>query len=262
MNDLQTTETTEEVTDEGNLLPNDQRVADMNAEIRKLGRESGSGAEALPKLGLRVIRWAKDGLMDDKGAARTAYEMYRDSDTRRRNITQPKGSINTQVSKVNSFRTLGLNKVFDGEAEMNRAVEIGKKLLENGEKIIDVYAAYVKVARMLNDREEADGVPTDEELTACFLPKEKAEVTTKDIIQKTRDVLEDLITGERKDGNTCQDQEVIDAVGKLDEWLARIVLQDEMDAMAAKLAAMGYEFNVQRAEPINVTPVLQLTRAA
>ena len=261
MNDLQTQTDTDdsEATSTGNLLPNDQRVADMNAEIRKLGREAGTGAEALPKLGLRVLRWAKDGLMDDKGSSRAAYEMYRDSDTRRRSVTQPKGSLNSQVSKVNSFRTLGLNKDIDGEADMNRAVEIGKKLLEDGEKIIDVYAAYVKTARMLNDRKPEQGEVTDDELKACFLPAEKKELTVADIIQKNRDILEDLITGERKDGNTCQDQEIIDAVGKLDEWLAKLTLQSEMDALRAKLNAMGMSIHV---EPVSITPVLQLVHQA
>ena len=264
MNEVTTTienDDDNDVTSAGNGV-NDQRVTDMNAEIRKLGREAGTGAESLPKLGLRTIRWAKDGLMDDKGAARAAYEMYRDSDTKRRNVTQPKGSLNAQVSKLNSFRTAGLNKDFDAEAEMNRAVEIGKAFLESGEKIIDVYAAYVKVARMFSDRKPEQGSPTDDELKACFLPAEKKELTVAEIIQKARDGLEDLATGERKDGNSCQDQEVLDAIGKLDDWLNKMMLQSEMDALRAKLNAMGMNINIEptscgEAQP--VTPTIFLT---
>ena len=204
-------------------LSNDQRFNDFIKRARKYGADAAAGADSLPKLALDLTRMSKDGVIDldaNKKAIHEIYDVYWNSRVKKGVHTQGKEGRIAQVSKLKAFHTLGGNTSFDGEEVLNRAVVLYKEMLDAEIKLKSVYAAYVDVARMANDyKSDTNSEPSDDDIKAAMLPKDKDAPTVADVIQKNRDILEALITGERKDGLTCQDQEIIDAVGKLDEWL-------------------------------------------
>ena len=259
------TQTIEADEDNGDTtsMSNDQRYNDFVKRVRKYGSEAAAGADSLPKLALDLTRMSKDGVIDletNKKAIHELYDIYWAKRAKAVHSQTKEGRI-AQVSKLKAFHTLGGNTSFDGEEVLNRAVRLYKDMRDAEIKLKSVYAAYVDVARMANDYQPANGntEPTDDDIKAAMLPKDKDAPTVADVIQKNRDILEALITGERKDGLTCQDQEVIDAVGKLDEWLAKLTLQAEMDALTARLC-MG--FTLTPANPQPAAPVLQIAYSA
>lgn len=231
-------------------LTNDKRFNDFIKEARGYGKDTALGADALPKLAISVVRAAKDGILDldtNKDCLKQVYGAYWSQRSNKRYSihAQGKESQGAQVSKIKQHYLLGKNQLFDGEELMDRAVKMYHDKLTSSEvKLKPVYAAYTDVARMANDWKATNGAtaPSDEEIEACFYPKEKAEKTLTDVIQHISDLLTDLITGDRKDGIACQDTEISDANDQLRNWLAKMALAAELDAyraQAAKFKAAG-----------------------
>ena len=220
---------------------------DFNKDVRALGRDAGRGVDALPKLGLRLIRAGKEGLAkDDKKFVHDAYDTYVGQLSRKRIHVQTVENRAAQVSKLNQFKLLGEVQKFDGEETGDRIVELYRGLVDAGTKTVSCYAAYVAAARVANAI-EADknrtGGPSDEELQAAMLPKDKKAKTLADVIGGIAADLEHLQTGERRDGIVCQDQEVIDACDSLRKWLANFTLASEFAALQAKCAEMGVQLS-------------------
>ena len=230
-------------------LSNDQRVNDFNKDVRALGRDAGKGVDALPKLGLRLVRAGRDGLAkDEKKFVHDAYDTYVKQLNKKRIHVQTKESRAAQVSKLNQFKLLGEATKFNGEEVADRIVEVFKAANEAGTKTMSCYAAYVAAARAANaieaDKNRTDA-PSDDDLRNAMLPAEKKEKTLTDVVQSICDALQDLQTGERRDGIACQDQEIIDATDQLRNWLAKMTLASEFAALQTKLAAMGKTIAIQ-----------------
>ena len=234
--------------DETNLT-NDQRFNDFIKVARGLGKDEALGADALPKLAIAVVRAAKDKVIDleaNKDAIKQVYGVYWGQRVKKGIHAQGKDSQGAQVSKLKQFAVLGANDTFNGEEVFNRAVDLYKERVKTADKIKPVYAAYLDTARMLNDWKPANGnvTPTDEEIEACFYPKEKTDKTLEEIIEHIAKQLGMIVSGERKDGISSQDTEITDAVESLQRFLAKMTLAAELNAYrasAAKFAALGLQ---------------------
>jgi hypothetical protein len=232
-------------------LTNDKRFNDFIKVARGLGKDEALGADALPKLAIAVVRAAKDKIIDleaNKDAIKQVYGVYWAQRTNKKYSihAQGKDSQGAQVSKLKQFAVLGANDTFNGEEVFNRAVDLYKERVKTADKIKPVYAAYLDTARMLNDWKPANGnvTPTDEEIEACFYPKEKADKTLEEVIEHIAKQLGMVVSGERKDGISSQDTEITDAVESLQRFLAKMTLAAELNAYrasAAKFAALGLQ---------------------
>lgn len=257
MNDLMNSaaDVSDQTDDNGNEaeetnLTNDTRFNSFLKKARGLGKDTALGADALPKLALEVTRAARDGTIDleaNKDALKQVYGVYwgQRSNKKYSIHAQGKDSQMAQVSKIKQHYLLGKNELFDGEEFSNRMVDLYRnKRTSSDVKMKAVYAAYTDAARMANEWKPHDGLtsPSDEEIEACFLPKERAEKTLTEIIEKVLKELDKVITGTRDDGISSQDTEITDAAESLQRFLAKMTLAAELDefrAQSAKLAAAG-----------------------
>jgi hypothetical protein len=246
----QTNDQNDDTNGDNQDLTNDKRFNDFIKEARGYGKDTALGADALPKLAISVVRAAKDGILDldaNKDCLKQVYGAYWSQRSNKRYSihAQGKESQGAQVSKIKQHYLLGKNELFDGEELMDRAVKMyHDKLTSSETKLKPVYAAYTDVARMANDWKATNGAtaPSDEEIEACFYPKEKQEKTLTDIIEKVLKELDKVITGTREDGISSQDSEITDAAESLQRFLAKMTLAAELDAFraqSAKLAAAG-----------------------
>lgn len=232
-------------TDTSNMA-NDQRQAEMIKHIRKLGSDKGLGDDSLPKLGITVLHYASGenpviDLNANKKAVHEIYDVYMDRRAEKRVHSQDSDTRSSQISKLKNFAELGANQDIDGEALFTDVARLYREKTKEGIKLQSVYAAYVAVARKVKDMKT---VPSEEEIVEIMQPKVKQTHTLRDIVEKFANDLGKLLTGERKDGIMCQDQEIIDARGKLDEWINKMVLAEELDQFRAGAAKFGVKLPV------------------
>jgi hypothetical protein len=126
---------------------------------------------------------------------------------------------------------------------MDRVVALYHEQIAAETKMQSVYAAYVNAARMAVDWKADPNTPdvtspTDAEIIEAMKPKDKPEKTVQNVVDHITELLTDLISGERKDGLSCQDVEITNAVEQLQQWSAKMTLAAELDAYRAQEAKL------------------------
>ena len=226
---------------------NDMRFEDLKKEVQQLGREEAMGDDALPKLALKVVRAAADGVIDlDKNKhgpgvddATLLYTGYVEAKGKKSIHEHTPAGIKSNVSKLRQGITAGMRTTCDAVANTDRAVVIRKQLDDAGEKVKPAYAAYVDVWRALN---EQDGDLTDEQIKDAVRKKPTAEKDIEKVLKPIQNTLEKLIAGEYKTGGTVlkdQDPRTIQAFEHIRERLAALMTEVETQDILARAAALG-----------------------
>lgn len=170
------------------------------ADIRKFGRQSGEGASALPRLALRVIRAAADGILGTekptggKDDATIIYEAYTAEDSKK--AEHSAGGAKANASKLRQLITMGCMTTCDPVDVADRAVRKWNDMTAAELKPKPLYAGLVDVARAQCNQDVAltdDGI--EEALTKT--PAEKSVEKEWKSIQKK---VTGLVSGENSAG--------------------------------------------------------------
>jgi hypothetical protein len=170
-------------------LTNDQRLAETNKLIRKLGTESAHSALAKPKMALAIAQARADGLITDDAGSST-YDTYlegrravlaksalgagnEDGGSYKANVSK-----NTQIIKAAGLVAAGV----DFLDVLARTAAVRENLVKADEKVKAPFDAIVDVARAQLKSPEA--ALDDDAITGIVRKKEAAE---KDLIAKLVD---------------------------------------------------------------------------
>jgi hypothetical protein len=231
---------------------NDHRFDDLLKQVGEFGEESAQGKDALPKLFLRVVQAAADGVIDtekDKHGdgiddAARIYRVYADNEGHKAIHQHTKDGLKANVSKLRCGVRLGLMTSVDGVVVIDRAVTIRGNQEAASNKCKSAYPAYVDVAR---EQLKQDTELTDDQIKEVVLKPEPAE---KDVVVELKAIekkLERIITGEG--GVKDQSQEVIDAHALIRTRLAALVTKAERDKKLAMYSELAAELATELREP-------------
>lgn len=228
----------------GNLAhspQNDQRRDDFMKDVREFGRESASGKDALPKLAMRVVRAANDGVIDttkdkdQRDDAAKIYEEYCKSESKKQIHAHSDNGTKANVSKLRQLVLFGQMTTCDPVAVLDRAAELRAEMVKAEEKVLPVYAGFVAVAREQLDN--TTGQLDDDAIKAAQRKPEPKEKTLEKELQAIATKLEKIITGEA--GVRDQSEHVIAAHDAIKQRLAAMMQQSELDAFMAKAKDLG-----------------------
>ena len=186
--------------DNGAPLTPEEMKKEFNRDIAKLGEQSGKGSAALPRLGLRVIRAAADGLISTdkpkvgKSDAVLIYERYASNDSKHAEHTS--GGMKANAAKLNALIGLGCMTTCDGVEVANRAVAVREDMEAKELKPKPLFAGLVDVARA---QLECDTPLTDEAIQAALSKKETDKSVEKEWAAIAKKI-EGLVTGENPAG--------------------------------------------------------------
>lgn len=223
-----------------NFGTNDTRFRDYMRKVRKYGTAAAAGADSLPGLFIDTVRASMDGALDlsaDKKLMHKVYEAYLAKREKRVHKEQPKDSVASQVSKLTVAHKVGQIKEFDGEMFMDDVVEVYAARAAS-EKLKPAFDAYISAGRMALEKAKQKDSPTEDDILNAIRKKEPKSKALADVVQSVSNTLDALITGNRKDGisiNQDEDQEIIDAHNALKKWLASYTMNKELD-MVRELA--------------------------
>lgn len=187
------------------------------ADIRKFGRQSGEGASALPRLALRVIRAASDGVLSTekptggKDDATIIYEAYTAEDSKK--AEHSAGGAKANASKLRQLITMGCMTTCDPVDVADRAVRKWNDMTAQELKPKPLYAGLVDVARAQCNQDVAltdDGI--EEALTKT--PAEKSVEKEWKAIQKK---VTGLVSGENSAGLKDQSDMALAIAKMVDE---------------------------------------------
>ena len=186
--------------DNGAPLSIEEMKKELQRDIAKLGEQSGKGSAALPRLGLRVVRAAADGLIstekpkNGKSDAVLIYERYAANDSKHAEHTS--GGMKANAAKLNALIGLGCMTTCDGVEIADRAVVLRAEMETNELKPKPLFAGLVDVARA---QLESDTALSDEAIKAALSKTEKDKTLEKEwaAIQKK---VTSLVTGENSSG--------------------------------------------------------------
>ena len=187
------------------------------ADIRKFGRQSGEGASALPRLALRVIRAAADGILGTekptggKDDATIIYEAYTAEDSKK--AEHSAGGAKANASKLRQLITMGCMTTCDPVDVADRAVRKWNEMTAQELKPKPLYAGLVDVARAQCSQDVAltdDGI--EEALTKT--PAEKSVEKEWKSIQKK---VTGLVSGENSAGLKDQSDMALAIAKMVDE---------------------------------------------
>lgn len=178
-----------------------EMIKELNKDIAAFGKDSGKGAAALPRLGLRVIRAAADGLIStekpkvgEKSDAVRIYEAYAANDSKHAEHTN--GGMKANAAKLNALIGLGCMTTCDGVVVADRTVAIRERMEGAELKPKPLFAGLVDVARaQLSSDKELDDAAIEVALT-----KSKADKTIEKEWSAIQKKVEALITGESPHG--------------------------------------------------------------
>lgn len=182
----------------------------FNRDIAQLGKDSGKGAAALPRLGLRVVRAAADGLIStekpkagEKSDAVRIYEAYAANDSKHSEHTN--GGLKANAAKLNALIGLGCMTTVDGVEVADRVVSLRDKMEEEELKPKALFAGLVDAARA---QMSVDTALTDDAIREA-LTKTKADKTLEKEWQAINKRVEKLIAGEGPDGLKDQSESAL-----------------------------------------------------
>jgi hypothetical protein len=230
----------------GNLAhssTNDNRYDDLVKEVKELGRDAAAGKDSLPKLAHRIVRAAADGIIgtdkdkDGRDEAAKQYEFYVQAESKKAIHEHSNGGVKANVSKLRKLIEFGVMPIIDPVAVMDRAYQLRKELLDTSEKLLPAYAAYVDIAR--EQLAQPGTELNDEQIKGCLRREPAKEKQLKDVLEKIHKDLEQLISGERKDGIKDQSDEVVAAEEILRSRIAALLKKEEDEALNLALAKRG-----------------------
>jgi hypothetical protein len=224
-------------------LSKEDMLKDFNKDIAAYGKDSGRGASALPRLGLRVIRAAADGLIStekpkdgsDSDAVRI-YKRYAEQDSKHAEHT--KGGMKANAAKLNALIGLGTMTTVDGVEVAQRCVDLREKMEGAEQKPKALFAGLVDVARK---QMEQDTPLTDDAIEAA-LGKTVKEKTVADEWAAIHKKIEKLISG---DGDVKDQSE---SAVKIEEMVREHVNNFTVNAEREELVAFCMERGMSRAQ--------------
>jgi hypothetical protein len=201
---------------------NDIREEILRKAIKKLGEQARDGHDSLPRLALRVIKWAEDGLVNpkpkgakrnDKDDAQQLFEWYAEAEGKGGTFAYEPASLKAQVSKLRQVIKCGvMTTIGHPEILFERARDIHKQFhTADPKKVKQAYEALVSVARMQLEPDNSTSVLTDDQIKAAIL---RPGTETKELEQELSQIfkrLEGVITGENKHGLKDQSPDLLQA---------------------------------------------------
>lgn len=188
----------------------DKMRKEFYRDVKTLGGQSGVGAAARPRLALRVVRAASDGILSlekpkdgGKDDAAIIYETYQAEDSKK--AEHSAGGAKANASKVRQLIGLGCCPNADGLSVAENAIRLHKAMLEQELKPQPLFDALVSVARA---QCESDTELDDDGIMAAMgkKPVEKTLAKEWEAINKK---IESLVTGENAAGLKDQTAEAI-----------------------------------------------------
>lgn len=209
-------------------LSREEMLRDFNKDVAAYGRDSGKGASALPRLGLRVIRAAADGLISTekpkdgtKSDAVRIYEKYAENDSKHAEHT--KGGMKANAAKLNALIGLGSMTTVDGVEVASRAVAIRERMEANELKPKALFAGLVDVAR----KQMAQDTALDDNAIEEALGKAPKEKTVEEEWQGIYKKIENLVTGEGSQGLRDDSDEAMAIAKMVDEHIKNFGVKKE-----------------------------------
>lgn len=221
-------------------LTKEQMLRDFNRDVASYGKDSGKGASALPRLGLRVIRAAYDGLISNekpkngaKSDAVRIYEAYTQNDSKHAEHT--KGGMKANAAKLNALIGLGAMVTVDGVEVANRAVDIREKMESAEAKPKALFAGLVDVARAQMGQ---DTPLTDAQIEEA-LGKTQKEKTLAGEWEAIHKKVEKLISGENNDNLKDDSDRAEQIYGLIQEHLNNFGVNEQLEKDVAWLMERG-----------------------
>lgn len=207
----------------------EEMLKDFNRDIAAYGKDSGKGAAALPRLGLRVIRAAADGLISNekpkdgtKSDAVRIYEKYAEQDSK--HAEHSKGGMKANAAKLNALIGLGCMTTVDGVEVADRAVALREKMEGEDLKPKALFAGLVDVARA---QMEEDQPLTDDAIMGA-LGKTVKDKTLEDEWNSIYKKVEKLVTGENPAGIKDDSDRAMKIAEQINEHIKNFA-QDTVD---------------------------------
>lgn len=221
--------------------PNDTRLKDFFKDIRKFGAESGTGKDALPKLALRVVRAAADGVIDleldpdtKKDAAAVIYEQYASAESSK--AVHSKDGTKANISKLRQLVKFGVMTTIDPVEVMNEAVQVREKMIEAEEKVKPAYLSFLDIAReQLGTTTQLDS----DDLRGIIAKGEAAPKELETILKGLEKTLEGLVSGENRHKIKDTSVEVEDALRAIQGRIKALLITKETIRLREAAAALG-----------------------
>ena len=230
--------------------------ADVRAKAKKLGQAKAAGEDALPTLSHDVVNWAYEGAINGTDTVKSKiavdgkfpqvshiqdiFETYT-SEEGKSIHERSKGSIKTQLSKLNTFFKLGTLPKVDGPAVWQRAYEAWQEVNtpKRHEDSIPAYDYFIKVAAWQVHKDNRDAEIDDKKLMELMFRAEKGPKTVEGEIKRAMKILEDLIAGNGEEGLRDSDPLTEQAFNCLRDRLAAAMKEARIAELRAQLEAEG-----------------------
>lgn len=219
----------------------EELIKELNKDIMRLGKESGLGSAALPRLGLRVIRAAADGLIStekpkagEKSDAVRIYEAYAANDSKHAEHTS--GGMKANAAKLNALIGLGTMTTCDGVVVADRTVSIRDRMEKAELKPKPLFAGLVDVARaqLASDQELTDAA------IETALTKTKADKSIEKEWEAIQKKVDGLVTGEASHGLKDQSEQALKIAELIAEHVRQYKAGSDDAAMVEALMEKGH----------------------
>jgi len=219
-------------------------------DINKFGKQSGEGASALGRLGLRALRAAADGVISTakpqgggKDDATLIYEAYTAMDSKHSEHTA--GGSKANASKLRQIIGMGcMTTLSDPVAIGDKVVRIHQRMTDAELKPKAMFAALVDVAR---EQQASDSELTEAAIEAC-LTKTKADKSLEKEWEAIYKRTEALITGEASHG--LKDNS--DTALKIVELMSEHIKQYKSDGTRADRIEQMIELGYTEAQAVAI----------
>jgi hypothetical protein len=222
---------------------NDTRFQDLIKDVKAFGKESAEGRDSLPKLAVRIIRAANDGVIDEtkgkdgKDDAMRVFEAYAANDGKSI-YTRSKDSIKSQASKMRVLIRLGRLTNVDGVVVADRAIEFIKEdKAQDKPAFKPAFAAILDVARAQTNPEHNTVQLSDDEIKEACTKKAPADKDLEGELEAIKKKLQSLVTGEK--GLKDDSEQVATAYRAIEERLAALITTRETDEVLSRAAELG-----------------------
>lgn len=219
-------------------MSREEMLKEFNKDIAAYGKDSGRGAAALPRLGLRVIRAAADGLIStekpkdgtDSDAVRI-YKRYAEQDSKHAEHT--KGGMKANAAKLNALIGLGGMTTVDGVDVADRTVRIREKMEGEDQKPKPLFAGLVDVARAQLDQDTA---LTDDAIATALTKTVKDKSVAEEWVAIGKKI-DKLVAGEH--GLKDQSEPALKIAELVHEHINNFATNEERDDQIAFLMERG-----------------------
>jgi len=211
-------------------------------DAKKLGGEAALGGDALPKLALRVLKAADDGIITTDKDSTTGkddvdriYEEYLEGYGKKAIYENTEQGKKANASKLRQVARLGIER--GSKYDPIEAVDTMKNMREEAKaKDVKVKAMYPCIVDLARSQLKLDRQITREEIEEIITKREAEVKPVDEVLGKIRETLEKIVTGEHKSG-MCQDPRVVAAHDSLRDYLAGIEAAAEEEKNQQLLAA-------------------------